>query len=242
MSGTMVDRIKYDHGDLPSSRVRSAGIPNCCSVIICPGSRTPLGTAATAPSISQLSAMTGTIEGEWIGWLCRPELPNVGRNKAEMKEGSMNLRNVVIIALAVACLRAWAGNATVDVPDIPDVRFPEGQPIATGNFEPSPELLISINGAMEVFNRFPKMKVNIIGHTDSKECMGAACADLGLRRAHYVYDWLDVHGVDRVQLGTVITAGSDTPVLSNDNEDRRLSRRVSFDLLSESGKPASSKP
>lgn len=154
----------------------------------------------------------------------------------------MNLRNVVIMAFAVACLRASAGTPTADVPDIPDVRFPEGQPIATGNFEPSPELLTSINGDLEVFNRFPKLKVNVVGHTDSKECTGTACADLGLRRAQYVYDWLDLHGVDRMQLGTVKTVGADVPILSNDNEDRRLSRRVSFDVLRESNKPNGGKP
>jgi outer membrane protein OmpA-like peptidoglycan-associated protein len=154
----------------------------------------------------------------------------------------MNCWAVIIIAFATACSSASAGTPTADVPYIPDVRFPDGQPIATGNFEPSPELLTSINGALEIFNSFPKLKVNVVGHTDSKECAGNACADLGLRRAHYVYDWLDVHGVDRTQLGTVVSAGSDVPVLSDDSEDRRLSRRVSFDVLPESEKPKSGRP
>jgi outer membrane protein OmpA-like peptidoglycan-associated protein len=154
----------------------------------------------------------------------------------------MNWKRLVIIAFTVVSLEALAGSPTADVPDVPDVRFPEGQPIATGNFEPSPELLTSINGALEIFNSFPKLKVNVVGHTDSKECAGSVCAELGLRRAHYVYDWLDLHGVDRIQLGTVITAGSDAPVLSDDNEDHRLSRRVSFDVLPESEKPKGSKP
>ncbi len=147
-----------------------------------------------------------------------------------------------IIIIAFACLRASAGTPTADVPDVPDVRFPEGLPVATGNFEPSPELLTSINGALEIFNSFPKLKVNVVGHTDSKECAGNACAELGLRRAHYVYDWLDVHGVDRTQLGTVVSVGSNAPILSDGNEDRRLSRRVSFDVLPESEKPKGSKP
>ena len=34
---------------------------------------------------------------------------------------------------------------------------------------------------------------------------------LGLRHARYVHDWLDVHGVDRTQLGTMITAGNASP-------------------------------
>jgi outer membrane protein OmpA-like peptidoglycan-associated protein len=154
----------------------------------------------------------------------------------------MNWRPVIIIAFAVACLRASAGTPSADVPDIPDVRFPEGQPMATGNFEPSSELLTSINGALEAFNRFPTMNVNIVGHTDSKECAGTACADLGLRRAQYVYDWLDLHGVDRKHLGTVLSVGSATPVLSSESEDRRLSRRVSFDVLPESNRPNGGKP
>jgi outer membrane protein OmpA-like peptidoglycan-associated protein len=146
------------------------------------------------------------------------------------------------IVFAFACLRATASTPSADVPDIPDVRFPEGQPIATGNFDASPELLTAINGALDIFNSFPKLKVNLVGHTDSKECTGTACAELGLRRAHYVYDWLDVHGANRTQLGTVITVGSDAPVLSDDTEDRRLSRRVSFDVLPEADKPKGSKP
>jgi outer membrane protein OmpA-like peptidoglycan-associated protein len=154
----------------------------------------------------------------------------------------MNWLAVITVTFAVACSQASAGTPSADIPDVPDVRFPEGQPISTGNFEPSSELLTSMNGALDVFNNFPKMSVNVVGHTDSKECAGAACAELGLRRAHYVYDWLDLHGVDRKQLGTVVSIGTDAPVLSNDSEDARLSRRVSFDVLPESEKPKGSKP
>jgi len=77
----------------------------------------------------------------------------------------------------------------------------------------------------DVLQRYPKTRVEIVGHTDNRGT-SASNAKLAERRAGAVRDVLVRDGVDRARI-TIRGAGETRPVATNDTlEGRALNRRV----------------
>ncbi|EDM78971.1 OmpA domain protein [Plesiocystis pacifica SIR-1] len=84
--------------------------------------------------------------------------------------------------------------------------------------------------AAEVLNRFPDLRVEISGHTDSRGGYQHNM-DLSRRRAEAVKKWLVDNGVDGSRLETR-GAGPDEPIDTNDTSAGRFNnRRIEFTIL-----------
>lgn len=84
--------------------------------------------------------------------------------------------------------------------------------------------------AAEVLNRFPDLRVEISGHTDSRGGYQHNI-DLSKRRADAVKKWLIDEGVDGSRLETR-GVGPDAPIDTNDTANGRFyNRRIEFKIL-----------
>ncbi len=146
----------------------------------------------------------------------------------------MKILFVFALFLLTSSMHVSAEPPLVDPPDLRNIQFPEGQPPVDGDFQPTGEMLSNLEEAAGLLRMAKNMSVNVTGSTDSKECAAAECVALGMRRAKFVYDWLDRHGVERRRLGKISSTGSDSAIASNTTDDRRFNRRVEFEILSES--------
>ncbi len=110
------------------------------------------------------------------------------------------------------------------------VSLPNDITFATDSFDVRPALRADINRVAAHLNRYPKMTVQVIGHTDSD---GDAAYNIGLskRRANAVADILQAGGVSYTRIVT-IGRGEEVPVASNLTEDGKArNRRVEIVMI-----------
>ena len=81
-----------------------------------------------------------------------------------------------------------------------------------------PDAVSILNEAIEILKRYPELKVEVAGHTDS---IGTDAYNQGLseRRARAVYDYLTSNGVDASRLAGPNGYGESRPIAPNTNED-----------------------
>jgi len=81
-----------------------------------------------------------------------------------------------------------------------------------------PDAVAILNEAAEILKRYPELKVEVAGHTDS---VGSDAYNQGLseRRARAVYDYLTSNGVDASRLAGPNGYGESRPIAPNTNED-----------------------
>ena len=81
-----------------------------------------------------------------------------------------------------------------------------------------PDAVAILNEAAEILKRYPELKVEVAGHTDSKGT-DAYNQALSERRASAVYDYLTSNGVDASRLVGPSGYGESRPIAPNSNED-----------------------
>jgi OOP family OmpA-OmpF porin len=81
-----------------------------------------------------------------------------------------------------------------------------------------PDAVSILNEAIEILKRYPDLKVEVAGHTDS---VGSDAYNQGLseRRAKTVYDYLTSNGVDAARLAGPTGYGESRPIAPNTNPD-----------------------
>ena len=81
-----------------------------------------------------------------------------------------------------------------------------------------PDAVAILNEAAEILKRYPELKVEVAGHTDS---VGSDAYNQGLseRRARAVYDYLTSNGVDASRMTGPNGYGESRPIAPNTNED-----------------------
>lgn len=93
---------------------------------------------------------------------------------------------------------------------------------------PAADSLAILNQAVDTLNRYPQVKIEIDGYTDSK---GSDKYNQGLseRRANIVDGYLTSHGIDASRITSVKGFGETNPVDTNDTAaGRQRNRRVEF--------------
>lgn len=89
-----------------------------------------------------------------------------------------------------------------------------------------------LDEAVELLREYPTLRVEISGHTDTSECSGAQCAELGLARARLVEEFLADYGIDPGRI-EVRSGGADEPIDANSTSNGRgKNRRCEFTILS----------
>ncbi len=81
-----------------------------------------------------------------------------------------------------------------------------------------PDAVAILNEAIEILKRYPDLKVEVAGHTDSKGT-DAYNQKLSERRAKAVYDYLTSNGIDASRLVGPNGYGESRPIAPNTNED-----------------------
>jgi OOP family OmpA-OmpF porin len=81
-----------------------------------------------------------------------------------------------------------------------------------------PDAVAILNEAIEILKRYPDLKVEVAGHTDSKGT-DAYNQKLSERRAKAVYDYLTSNGVDAGRLVGPVGYGESRPIAPNTNPD-----------------------
>ena len=81
-----------------------------------------------------------------------------------------------------------------------------------------PDAIAILNEAIEILKRYPDLKVEVAGHTDSKGT-DAYNQALSERRARAVYDYLTSNGIDASRLVGPNGYGESRPIAPNENED-----------------------
>jgi OOP family OmpA-OmpF porin len=81
-----------------------------------------------------------------------------------------------------------------------------------------PDAVAILNEAIEILKRYPELKVEVAGHTDS---IGTDAYNQGLseRRSRAVYDYLTSNGIDAARLVGPNGYGESRPIAPNTNED-----------------------
>lgn len=88
-----------------------------------------------------------------------------------------------------------------------------------------PDAVSILSEATEILKRYPDLKVEVAGHTDSKGT-DAYNQKLSERRATTVYDYLTKNGVDASRLVGPIGYGESRPIAPNTNPDGSTIRKV----------------
>ncbi len=81
-----------------------------------------------------------------------------------------------------------------------------------------PDAVSILNEAIEILKRYPELKVEVAGHTDSKGT-DAYNQALSERRATAVYDYLTSNGIDSSRLVGPNGYGESRPIAPNTNDD-----------------------
>jgi len=88
-----------------------------------------------------------------------------------------------------------------------------------------------LNRALKVLEEYPKIRIQIEGHTDY---IGEASYNQSLseRRANAVYEYLINHGLSKDRIAQVIGYGESKPVDTNETDEGRAhNRRVEFRIV-----------
>ncbi|MFC3270155.1 OmpA family protein [Vulcaniibacterium thermophilum] len=81
-----------------------------------------------------------------------------------------------------------------------------------------PDAIAILNEAVEILKRYPELRVEVAGHTDSKGT-DAYNQKLSERRAQAVYDYLTSNGIDASRLVGPVGYGESRPIAPNENPD-----------------------
>ena len=81
-----------------------------------------------------------------------------------------------------------------------------------------PDAVAILGEATEILKRYPELKVEVAGHTDSVGS-DAYNQKLSERRAKTVYDYLTSNGVDAARLIGPVGYGESRPLAPNTNDD-----------------------
>ena len=81
-----------------------------------------------------------------------------------------------------------------------------------------PDAVAILNEAVEILKRYPELRVEVAGHTDSKGT-DAYNQSLSQRRAQAVYDYLTTNGIDASRLVGPTGYGESRPIAPNTNDD-----------------------
>ncbi|MEN1942183.1 OmpA family protein [Luteimonas sp. MJ174] len=81
-----------------------------------------------------------------------------------------------------------------------------------------PDAVSILNEAIEILKRYPELKVEVAGHTDSKGT-DAYNQSLSERRATAVYDYLASNGIDSSRMVGPTGYGESRPIAPNTNDD-----------------------
>ncbi|MBC7989574.1 MAG: OmpA family protein [Luteimonas sp.] len=81
-----------------------------------------------------------------------------------------------------------------------------------------PDAVAILNEAIEILKRYPELRVEVAGHTDSKGT-DAYNQALSERRARAVYDYLTSNGIDAGRLVGPVGYGESRPIAPNTNDD-----------------------
>ncbi len=145
---------------------------------------------------------------------------------------------LVAVFACVPCQRAFSTDFSIDA-----VFFNEKLPSTQSTIDQSvvdssESLQVLKNDANAINSLKEPYKVKIVGHTDSNECTGHDCADLSLRRAQLVYNWMVASGVPRSRLLSPEGHGSDEPVANNAiPSGRARNRYVEFQVVPNTAQP-----
>jgi len=91
---------------------------------------------------------------------------------------------------------------------------------------PTADSVAILDQAVDTLKRYPNVRVEVDGHTDSKGT-DAYNQKLSERRAHGVYDYLMSHGVPSSQISGEHGFGESQPIDTNDTAaGRQRNRRV----------------
>lgn len=90
--------------------------------------------------------------------------------------------------------------------------------------EPTADSVAILDQAVDVLQRNPNMRVEVVGHTDA---VGTDEYNQGLseRRARIVYDYLTSHGIDASRLSGPTGYGEARPIDTNDTKEGRARNR-----------------
>jgi OOP family OmpA-OmpF porin len=90
--------------------------------------------------------------------------------------------------------------------------------------EPTADSVAILDQAVDVLQRNPNMRVEVVGHTDA---VGTDEYNQGLseRRARIVYDYLTSHGIDASRLSGPTGYGESRPIDTNDTKEGRARNR-----------------
>src|SRR5262249_2285221 len=84
----------------------------------------------------------------------------------------------------------------------------------------------------QVLKEMPQARVEIVGFTDSHECLGRGCCELSLRRAKVVYEWFLAHGVPAENLESHRGRGSEMAIGDNNSASgRQQNRRTEVHMI-----------
>ncbi|WP_132985235.1 OmpA family protein [Luteimonas terricola] len=99
-----------------------------------------------------------------------------------------------------------------------------------------PDAVSILNEAIEILKRYPELKVEVAGHTDSKGT-DAYNQALSERRATAVYDYLASNGIDSSRMVGPTGYGESRPIAPNTNDDgsdnpegRAINRRTELNV------------
>ena len=87
-----------------------------------------------------------------------------------------------------------------------------------------PDAVAILGEATEILKRYPELRVEVAGHTDS---VGTAAYNQGLseRRAKAVYDYLTSNGIDSSRLAGPVGYGLTRPIDTNETKEGRARNR-----------------
>jgi len=92
------------------------------------------------------------------------------------------------------------------------------------------ESIVELQNVYQIMKDYPKLKVEISGHTDNKGS-NEYNKSLSMRRAQVVVDWLVKKGINKDRL-VAKGYGEEQPITTNDtNEGRQENRRTEFKIL-----------
>lgn len=116
------------------------------------------------------------------------------------------------------------------------VRFQSGMPKEGNTLESSvgdSDALGLLEGNLAVLKADPRIRIEVVGHTDNVECIGEDCIQLSLRRAKLVYAWLVDNGVSPAQIDGPAGKGMSRELHDNATDfGRARNRRVEVNFLS----------
>ncbi|MCB9701212.1 MAG: von Willebrand factor type A domain-containing protein [Myxococcales bacterium] len=240
-------KAKAAHGDeLMFVKVRSKPAEGGASEVrthVVAGAPTPLPRASAdlrfAVAVAELGmVLRGTAGGDALAAIEDLAAGAIGADPSGDRRGFLELvRSVAAMRSQIDARHKVATSPAAATSVLARVgeRYPEwlrSRRVKEASVLPASALPV-IDQAAELFAQFPQIRVEISGHTDSREGSGEGEREaIALARAEVVRAYLiDARGIDPAQL-TTRTAGSMEPIADNRTEKgRAMNRRTEFTIL-----------